>query len=328
MRSIAIHRFGGPEVLAPLERTTPRPGPGEVAIDVAFAGLNFGEVLFRRGVLPDLPLPFVPGLEASGRVRALGEGVSGLKPGQRVVALTIVGGGAYAEVAIAPAALVVPVPDGIDLATAAGLPSNLSTAMQILHDVAPVRAGETVLVHAAAGGVGGLLGQVAKAAGAGRVIGTVGSPAKRAHALARGYDEVIVGADFIRDPQAALGEAAVTLAIDPVGGDLRRASLQALAPHGRLVVMGNASDAPDVTVSTQDLWFSGRSVGGYILLSEAQRDPARVSAALRRGLEWVAEGRIRAEVSEVLALDDAAEAHRRIESRATTGKLVFRVQGD
>ena len=174
MRTVVIPRFGDPEVLEQNNLPEPQPGPGEVSIEVQYAGVNFAEVLYRRGVLPDIPLPFVPGIEVAGVVRALGDGVAGFKVGERVAALTIVDSGGYGEVVVADARLVVSLvtlPGGLTLAVAAAAPSNLTTAHLLLSQVARLERGQTVLVHAAAGGVGSALGQTARALGARRVYG-------------------------------------------------------------------------------------------------------------------------------------------------------------
>lgn len=326
MTAVTIPEFGAAEVLRRATVRVPEPGPGQVAIDVAWAGANFAEILYRRGVV-DVPLPFVPGIEVAGRIRAVGEGVEGLTVGQPVAALTIVDSGGYAEVVITSAALVAPL-DGLDLAmdTAAALPSNSTTAFLVLDRVARIEPGESVLVHAAAGGVGSQLGQAARLLGAGRVVGTVGSEAKIDSARSFGYDEVI-----LRDRLADVGAvAAVAVAgefdivVDMVGGPARRASLDLLAPMGRLVVMGNASGAEDIGLPANELWFTNKTVSGFNLAAFAAAFPHETGRALRRAVAAAAKGELRVE-TEALPLARAAEAHRRIESGATTGKLVLDV---
>ncbi|QKV79908.1 zinc-binding dehydrogenase [Amycolatopsis sp. Hca4] len=316
MNAATIPEFGPAEVLRLGTVAVPEPGPGEVSIDVAFAGANFAEVLYRQGVV-DVPLPFVPGIEVSGRIRALGDGVEGLSVGQPVAALTIVASGGYAEVVTTSAHLVAPVPE-TDLAVAAAVPSNSTTAFLVLERVARLAPGERVLVHAAAGGVGSQLGQVARLLGAGRVVGTVGSEAKIAAAKAFGYDEAV-----LRDQAGDTGEFDVV--VDMVGGPARRASLDRLAPMGRLVVMGNASGAEDVGVSANELWFTGKTVSGFNLAAFSAVAPEAAGRALRRAVAAVADGTLRVDV-ETLPLADAVTAHRRLESGATTGKLVLRVR--
>ncbi|POM23747.1 Quinone oxidoreductase 1 [Actinomadura rubteroloni] len=314
MRAVVIPEFGAADVLRVADLAAPEPGPGEVAIDVAYAGANFAEILYRRGLV-DVPLPFVPGIEVAGRVRATGPDVAGLAPGTPVAALTIVHSGGYAEVAVTSADLVVPL-DGLAPETAAGLPSNGTTAFLALDRVARIEPGESVLVHAAAGGVGGMLGQAARLLGAGRVVGTVGSPAKIETALALGYDAVV-----LRD--APLAER-FDVVVDMVGGPARRASLDLLAPMGRLVVLGNASGADDVGVPANELWLSNKTVSGFNMADFAARFPAETGRALRRAVTAAGGGGLRL-VPETLPLDAAAEAHRRIESGSTTGKLVLAV---
>ena len=338
MKAVVIPEFGEAEVLREVATGVPEPGAGQVSIDVAYAGANFAEVLYRRGVV-DVPLPFVPGIEVSGRVRAIGAGVSGLTVGQPVAALTIVDSGGYAEVAVTSADLVAPLPDdsssgsspdsgsgpdsgagsGLDLATAAALPSNSTTAFLVLDQIARLAPGERVLVHAAAGGVGSQLGQVARLLGAGRVVGTVGSAAKIEAARAFGYDEVI-----LRDDLATAGQFDVV--VDMVGGPSRQGSLDRLAPLGRLVVMGNASGAEDVGISANELWFSNKTVSGFNLAAYSAVHPDRAGQALRRAVQAASAGALRVQV-ETVPLAQVVETHRRIESGATTGKLVLDVAG-
>jgi len=325
VKALAITRFGGPEVLESVELPVPEPGDGEVTIDVAYAGANYAEVLYRRGVV-DVPLPFVPGIEVSGRIRALGPGVRELQIGEPVAALAIVAGGGYAEVVRTTAMLVSRLPDGADselMALASGIPSNTTTAFIALDHVARLRKGETVLVHAAAGGVGSQLGQVARLLGASRVTGVVGSPEKREVAQGFGYDEVIVGSVTAESsPQGGFD-----VILDMVGGAAREQSLESLAMGGRMVVMGNASAGEDVRLSANELWLSGKGVLGFNLAALSAAHPDAVRRALNRAVQSVLEGRVRVEISDVLPLSDAARAHERIESRASTGKLVLDVAG-
>ncbi|MBD2895284.1 quinone oxidoreductase family protein [Actinomadura nitritigenes] len=326
MKAVTIPAFGEADVLRVDEVKVPEPGPGQVSIDVAYAGANFAEVLYRRGVV-DVPLPFVPGIEVSGHVRAVGPDVEGLRPGQPVAALTIVDSGGYAEAVVTSADLVAPL-DGLDLGldVAAAIPSNSTTAFLVLDRAARIEPGETVLVHAAAGGVGSQLGQAARQLGAGRVVGTVGGPAKIETARGFGYDDVVLR-DELPDRVADLtGGRGFDIVVDMVGGPARRTSLDALAPMGRMIVMGNASGADDVGVSANELWFSNKSVSGFNLAAFSGAFPAEAGRGLRRAVAAAASGDLRLQVEE-LPLERAAEAHRRIESGATTGKLVLAVRG-
>jgi NADPH2:quinone reductase len=315
MRAITIPEFGPAEVLRPATVDIPEPGPGQVSIDVAYAGANFAEVLYRQGVV-GVPLPFVPGIEVSGRIRAVGPDVTDLTVGRPVAALTIVDSGGYAEVVVTSAALVAPL-DGLDLSLdlAAALPSNSTTAFLVLDRVARIEPGESVLVHAAAGGVGSQLGQAARLLGAGRVVGTVGSAEKIEVARSFGYDEVI-----LRENVSSAGE--FDIVVDMVGGSARRASLDRLRPLGRMIVMGNASGAEDVGVSANELWFTNKTVSGFNLAAFAAAYPAEAGAALRRAVEAAARGALRVQV-ESLRFDQVVEALRRLESGTSTGKLVL-----
>lgn len=317
MKAVIIPEFGDAEVLRVEQMSIPEPGPGQVAIDVAYAGANFAEILYRRGVV-DVPLPFVPGIEVSGHIRALGEGVTDLRVGQPVAALTIVNSGGYAEVVVTSADLVAPL-DGLDIGldVAAALPSNSTTAFLVLDRVARIEPGDRVLVHAAAGGVGSQLGQAARLLGAGRVVGTVGSEAKIETAKGFGYDEVT-----LRDRIAAADE--FDIAVDMVGGPSRTTSLDRLAPMGRLVVMGNASGADDVGILANHLWFTNKTVSGFNLAAFSAAFPQDAGRALRRAVRAAAQGSLRVQVG-VLPLEQAPEAQRRIESGQTTGKLVLTV---
>ncbi|MET9952918.1 zinc-binding dehydrogenase [Streptomyces sp. NPDC006339] len=329
MRAIELAEHGGPEVLRVVEVEAPEPGPGQVSIDVAYAGVNFADLKARAEGYRVQALPYRPGLEVSGRVRALGAGVTGLAVGQEVTALT--GGGAYAEVAVAEAATVFPLPAGIDLRTAATLPTVLPTAQALVHAVGRLRRGETVLVHGAAGGVGTAVGRLAKAAGAGAVYGTVSSAAKAAYAREHGYDEVFAG-DFERDPGAlekavrtVTGDRGVDLVLDPVGGETLKGSLASLAVFGRLVSYGNASSAEPWRVGQPELYPKGVTVSGFSILLLAQTAPDALRALAEDAFTKVADGTVVLPVTAEFPLAEAAEAHRLMGSRTSTGKLLLKV---
>ncbi|MGI5456899.1 quinone oxidoreductase family protein [Streptomyces sp. CA-249302] len=324
MRAVEIQEYGGPEVLKVVEAEVPEPGPGQVSIDVAYTGVNFAD-LKARGEGYRVPhLPFVPGLEASGRIRALGEGVEGLAVGQEVTALTE--GGAYADVALANAPTVFPVPSGVGLRTAATLPTVLPTAYALVHSVGRLQPGETVLVQGAAGGIGTVVGQLAKAAGAGAVYGVVSGAAKAAYAREYGYDEVFVG-KFAEAVRAATGGRGVDLALDPVGGDAFRASLASLAVFGRLVSFGNASSAPAWSVGQPELYPTGVSVGGFSILTLARTAPDELRTLAGRAFAKAVDGTVSLPVTAEFGLEGAAEAHRLMGARTSTGKLLLRVGG-
>ena len=329
MKAVVIPQFGAADVLEVREMPVPEPGPGEVAIDVAYAGVNYAEVLYRKGIA-DVPLPFIPGIEVSGTIRALGAGVNGLQVGQPVAALTIVKSGGYAEVVVTTAALTFPLdelPGSVGLVTAAAFPSNTTTAYSILSELARIEAGQTVLIHAAAGGVGSALGQVARTLGADNVIGTVGSAEKIDYARSLGYTHVLLRQNFAEQVHNVTAGKGVDIVVDPVGGSARTESLELLRPFGRLVAMGNASNAEDVAISSNHLWLTNKAVLGFNLAAYSAAFPESVNRAGRGALDLVAHGNVRVEVTDVLRLEEASEAHRRIEQGATVGKLVLRVGG-
>ncbi|MFD0551194.1 zinc-binding alcohol dehydrogenase family protein [Streptomyces rectiviolaceus] len=337
MRAIQLQEYGGPEVLKVVDTSTPEPGPGQITVDVAYTGVNFADLKARGEGYRVPSLPYVPGLEVSGHVRALGAGVEGFEVGQEVAALT--DGGAYAEVALADATTVFALPDGVDLRTAATLPTVLPTAHALLHEVGRLRAGESVLVQGAAGGIGTVVGQLAKAGGAGAVYGVVSSEAKAKYALEHGYDEVFVGGSgdsgdsarsgdgFAAEVRAATGGRGVDLALDPVGGDVFRGGLAALAVFGRLVSFGNASSAPPWQVGQPELYGTGLGVSGFSILSLAKSAPDALREVAARAFAKVADGTVRLPVTAEFPLADAAEAHRLMGARTSTGKLLLRVAG-
>jgi NADPH:quinone reductase len=324
MRAVVVPQTGGPEVLEVREVPAPSPGEGEVSIEVAHAGVNYSEVMARRGDF-HVDLPFVPGLEVSGHIAAVGPGVTEFEAGQAVAALTMVGG--YAEVAVAKVPMVVPVPADVDLQAAAGFPTITPTAYALLIDVARLREGETVLVHAAAGGMGTVLGQMARYRGAGRVIGTVGSADKIPYARRFGYDIVIERAGFADAVRRETGRRGVDVVLDSVGGAVLTESLAVLAPLGRAVVFGNSSSSPAVGADSLALWLQNAALMGYSIGTLTDSAPQVVARQARAALALVAEGHVHIDVTDVFPLAEAREAHRRLEGRLTTGKLLLSVNG-
>jgi NADPH2:quinone reductase len=325
MKATVIAEYGDPTVLRVRDVPVPRPGAGEVAIDVAYAGVNYAEVMARRGALPPFQPPFVPGLEVSGTVRAVGDGVVGLRPGAPVCALTTRGG--YAEVAIAPAALTYTLPGGADddLRAGAAMPTIVPTAWALIHVVGRVRPGEAVLVHAAAGGVGIVAGQVARTAGAGRVLGVTSTDDKARYARRFGYDDVLCTDDWDERVRALGGGRGPDVILDSVGGDVRTRSFALLAPLGRLVLFGNASGAPEDGVPGGALRTQVKATLGWSITGLASVDPEAVARIARPAFAAVARGDVRVDVTDVFPLDDAARAHRLLEDRASTGKLLLAV---
>ncbi|MFI9721910.1 zinc-binding alcohol dehydrogenase family protein [Streptomyces sp. NPDC052396] len=324
MRVIEFHRYGGPEVLLGIEAEIPEPGPGQVGIDVVYAGVNFADLKARAEGYRVPSLPFRPGLDVSGRVRALGPGVTDLQVGQEVAAF--LPGGGYAEVAVAEAATVFALPRGVDLRTAATLPTVLPTAHALVHEAGRLRAGESVLVQGAAGGVGTVVGQLARAAGAGAVYGVVSSPDKVAHAQEHGYDRVFTDpSGFAEEVRRATGGRGVDLVLDPVGGQTLRHGLDVLAPFGRLVSFGNAGSEEPWQVGAAALSPLGRSVSALSVLQLAHTAPGALRELAERSFALVADGTVRLPVTAEFPLAEAAEAHRLLGSRRSTGKLLLKV---
>jgi NADPH2:quinone reductase len=253
-----------------------------------------------------------------------GAGVTGLRPGDPVAALTHASAGAtggYAEYAVAPAELVYPLPGVVELSAAAALPCVLTTAYGLL-TVAGLATGETVLVHGAAGGVGSAAVQVARALGAGTLIGTVGRPDKIEYARQLGYDQVFLRAEFA-DRIADLPGPGVDIALDGVGGPTRVRNLDVLAPLGRLVVFGDPGQGDDLAVSTNRLWFEAKAVLGFNIGELAAKTPSTVRRMALAALRLLADGRVDMAVAEVFPLDRAADAHRLLESGRSTGKILL-----
>jgi NADPH:quinone reductase len=313
MRAIQQQEFGGPEVLQVVELPVPAPGDGEVLIRVARAGLNFADTHQRRNdYLAPATLPLIPGTEVAG-VRE--------DTGERVVALC--GTGGYAEYATAPEALTFALPDAIDDGTALALLVQGLTAWHLYRTSARLQAGETVVVHAAAGGVGSLAVQLGHPLGAGRVIATASTEDKRALALELGADAAIDPAPVglaKRLVEANLGER-VDVVLEMAGGLVFDQSLHALAPFGRLVAYGNASGQRN-ELSTGSLMRHSTAVVGFWLVHLLQR-PALVDEALADLFERVARGELRAVVGGTYPLADAARAQEDLQGRRTTGKILL-----
>ncbi|KVP21385.1 quinone oxidoreductase family protein [Burkholderia ubonensis] len=321
---IGIDRHGDAGVLRRVEAPVAPPGPGEVRIRQTAVGVNFVDVYFRSGAHPLPALPGVLGVEAAGVIDAVGPGVTGLEPGQRV-AYAGLPTGSYATARTLPAARVLPIPDGVgDDAAAAGLLKGI-TAYMLLHKVRTVGAGDSVLVHAAAGGVGLLVTQWASALGA-RVIGTVGSAAKAALVRACGAEAVVAyrDDDFVAAARAFGGGAGVDYAIDGIGGDVLTRTLGAVRPFGMVASIGQvAAVGARQTIDLDELGparsiaLARPSVLGFIA-----RDVAGYREAARVTLERLAGG-MHVEIGARLPLGQAADAHRMLEARATTGAVVL-----
>ena len=319
MLAIRIHEIGGADKLCADEIPLPVPKPGEVRIRVEAAGLNFIDTYNRSGLYP-VPLPFTLGQEAAGIITALGEGVSGLKPGDRVA--TAGGSGCYAQEAVAPASRVVRTPEGISSRQAAAVLAQGVTAHFLACDTFPLKPGDTALVHAAAGGVGLLLVQIAKLRGA-RVIATAGTDEKAAIAREAGADEVIVYTrdDFAAATRRLTGGRGVDVVYDGVGKQTFAGSLDSLRPRGLLATYGNASGAvppfAPLLLAQKGSLFITRPTAVHYTQTQAELQ-ARASDLFG----WMERGELNVRVCAEFPLAQAAEAHRAIEGRRTTGKVL------
>ncbi|MFV2173409.1 quinone oxidoreductase [Actinomadura sp. LOL_016] len=318
MRAIVVSENGGPDVLEPAERPDPEPGPGEVLIDVAAAGVNFIDIYFRTGAYPQ-PLPYTPGMEAAGTVAAVGSGVDGVAVGDRVAWANVQG--AYAERAVVPVEKVVPVPDGVDLPDAAAVLLQGMTAHYLTRSTHPVREGDTVLVHAAAGGMGLLLTQVATMLGA-RVIGTASTPEKAELARGAGADAVLGYDGFADRVRELTGGEGVVAVYDGVGAPTFDGSLASLRRRGVLALYG-AAGGPVPPFDPQRL-----NAAGSLFLTRpslAHHVATREELLERSGevYRWVADGRVKVHVGHRYDLAEARTAHADLEGRRTTGKLLL-----
>lgn len=316
MRAIRFETTGGPEVLKLVEIDTPAPGPGQVLLRHEAIGVNFIETYQRTGLYP-VKLPAIPGGEAAGVVEAIGEGVTRFKVGDRIA--TIGAGGAYAEASVVRADRAVAIPETLSTQVAAAILLKGMTTEAFVRRTYPVKAGETVLVHAAVGGVGQIMTQWLKAIGA-VVIATVGSAAKAEKARALGADHVILyrEQDVTAEVRRITGGVGVPVVYDSVGKDTFEGSLASLARRGLFVSFGNASGpvppfAPARLAAGGSLYFTRPTLFDYVVTAEELDE----SASLVFGM--VASGKIAIEIGQTFALADARAAHEALESRATVG---------
>lgn len=321
MKAIRIHRLGGPEVLSYEEVPDPKPGPGQALVRVEAAGLNFIDVYFRTGLYKGPVPPFVPGQEAAGTVVAVGPEVTEVAVGDRVAYTGV--HGAYAELAAVPAARLVKLPEAVPTRQGAAAMLQGMTAHYLACSTFPLQPGDACLVHAAAGGVGQLLCQIAKLRGA-RVLGTVSTEAKARLAREAGADEVILYTeqDFAAEAKRLTGGRGVQVVYDGVGKATFDQSLDSLAPRGMMVLFGQSSGPvppfdPALLNAKGSLYLTRPSLFHYI----AAREELMQRAADVLG--WIAEGKLRLSIGLELPLAQAAEAHRALEGRRTTGKTLL-----
>lgn len=322
MKAVRVHAKGGPEALQYEDVPVPEPGAGQALVRVATAGLNFIDVQFRTGKYPVPAWPFTIGMEASGIVERVGDGVTDVRPGDRVAWTMVLG--TCADYAVVAAARLVPVPAGVDFDTAAAVMLQGTTAHYLTHSTFPLQPGDTALVHAGAGGVGQLIIQAAKIRGA-RVITTVGTEAKAAIARGVGADDVIVytAQDFEAEVKRLTGGRGVDVVYDSVGKDTFEKSLNCLRPRGLLALFGFSSGPvapfdPAVLGAKGSLFLTRPGLNQHIATREE---------LLQRTTDvfaWLASGRLRVAIDRVLPLSETADAHRALEGRQTTGKVLLK----
>lgn len=320
MKAVRIHQFGGPEVLQYEEVPTPAPGPGQVLVKLAAAGLNFIDVYHRTGLYPN-KLPYTMGLEGSGTVVAIGPQVTSFKAGEPVAYTGVPG--VYAEYALVPAERLVHMPAGLNVKAGAAAMLQGMTAHYLAYSTYPLKPGDSCLIHAAAGGVGLLLAQMAKQCGA-QVFGTVSSEEKAALAREAGADEVILYTrqDFEAEVKRLTNGHGVNVVYDSVGQTTFEKSLNCLKPLGCVVLFGQSSGPvapfdPAILNAKGSLYLTRPSLFHYIA--------DRASLEKRAGdvLGWTRSGKLKLRIELTFPLDDVAEAHRSLEGRKTTGKVLL-----
>jgi NADPH2:quinone reductase len=308
-------------VLAQADVPKPEVRPGGVVIKNHAIGVNFADTRFRQGTYTVKPkLPDIPGMEAAGVIEAVGEGVTNLRPGMRVAAFT---SRAYAEYCASPAFMAIPLPDSVSFVDGAAFLIQALTAYHLLYTVDTIRPGRSVLVHAAAGGVGLAAVQLAKAAGA-RVFGTVSSDSKAALAKEAGADVVI---NYVKDKFAdevlrLTADRGVDLILDAVGKPTFEEGLRCLAPFGHLALYGRAGGAPD-PLNLSALSPKSQKVSAFSLPTLTRGFPDKTRESAERCFALMREGRLKVYISRTFPLAQAAEAHRYLESRESTGKLIL-----
>jgi NADPH2:quinone reductase len=320
VQAIRVHKTGGPEVLRYESVERPSPGPGQALVKIDAAGVNFIEVYQRTG-LYKVPVPFIPGSEAGGTVVEVGTGVTAVKVGDRVASQNFAG--SYAEFSLAPADRLVKLPDSVSTRLGAAAMLQGMTAHYLACSTFPLSTGQTCLVHAAAGGVGLLLCQIAHRRGA-RVIGTVSTEEKARVAREAGADEVIryTQQDFQAETMRLTGQRGVDVVYDSVGRTTFAKSLECLAPRGMMVLYGQSSGPvgafdPQLLNQKGSLFLTRPSLGHYVITRAELLE--RASAVLG----WVADGSLNVSVGREFPLAAAAEAHTELEARRTTGKVLL-----
>lgn len=323
MKVIQFEQYGGPEVLQYIEQERPKPGDNEVLVEVKAIGINYADTARREGqyVVPT-PLPYVPGSEVAGVIAEVGSNVTGFKVGMRVSALIESGG--YADFVALDENGLIPMPDDVDFEQAVALPLQGLSAYHILKTMGRLAPGETVLIHAAAGGVGAIAVQLAKLFGAGKIIATASSDEKLEHAKAMGATHLVDYSkeDWVDEVKSITDNKGVDLALEMVGGEVFNKTLKCLAPFGRLVIFGAAS-GEQVEFHPGQLMRKNQSVIGFFL-PQIMRKPELFQQSFKELLGYMATGQLKLTIGGSYPLADAAEVHRLLQSRKTIGKLVLK----
>lgn len=322
MKAIQFKEYGGPDVLEYTDIETPSIGENDVLIEVKAIGVNYADTARRQGeyVVPT-KLPFVPGAEVAGVVSEVGKSVEGVKKGARVVALIESGG--YAEYAVIPAQTLIPVPNDVSFEKAVALPLQGQTAYHVLKTMGRLEEGETVLVHAASGGVGLLAVQLAKLFGAGKVIATASTPEKLSLAKDMGADHIVnYSKDGWEKEVLDLTEGkGVDVALEMVGGKVFYNTLKCLATFGRLVIYGTAS-GEQAKFHPSSLMARNQTVVGFFL-PQIMKKPGLFKNSMQELLLYVDQGKLELTIGETYPLSDAAKVHKLFQERKTTGKIVL-----
>jgi NADPH2:quinone reductase len=322
MQAIEITEFGDADTLAVTDAEQPEPREGQVRIEVKAAGINFADIMQRRGHYQGGPEPpYTPGMEVAGVIDAVGDGV-GRDVGEEVVSL--VNGGGYAEYAVADARGLLDIPGQMSFEEAAGFPVQWLTAHNSLHEWGGLEEGEAVLIHAAAGGVGSAAVQLADEAGA-EVFGTASTPEKLSMAEDLGMDHAIqyTEEDFVDRVNELTDGEGVDLVLDGIGGETSDESLAALTDFGRMVSYGAAAGEPG-RPNTADLLFGNKTVIGYHLGKAIEQQPMKVMGAVPELTQLLGDGTLGVQIGHTFDLTEAADAHRFIEDRKSSGKVVLR----
>lgn len=325
MKAVVVSDFGDPSVLHYTDQEIPKIGAGQVLIRVVATSVNFADIMSRQGRYHSgSKPPFIPGLDAAGIIEGTGADVQHLKVGQRVIAL--LKNGSYSEYVVSDENLTFPVPDSVDFETAAACPTVAFTSYKLLADVARVRPGDTVLIHAAAGGIGTTAVQLARLLGAAKVIGTVGSDRKRAVVTDAGADAVInyQTEDFAAEVNKMTGGKGADVILDSLSGEIAEKSLTCLAMYGRLVNFGSAGGGTG-HFKTTDLHASCRAVLGFSLGTTIRNRPDLLTGAAKQLSEFLQDGRLNMKIGRHYPLKQAAEAQEWMESRQSTGKILLDV---